>query len=595
MQTEEVTAKREREELESADGEEAPNKKGTRREEQKADRRDPLVKQEKLAGREGENCRSGRDDEVNYLDKELMVGLRKKLFNFPKSLAAHEQHNIVVKEKKAPKRFEESEANHNRRMAWSAAIALAKSDVPAVQEVLTKLASYDDVPRKEAKFVNFMRTRGKVIDKDICEQVWVILAPLRASAPLKPVEGAEGETVPQPQASNRTMVDLPCKGREKRTMDWKGKLYLAPLTTTGNMPFRRVCKDLGVDITVGEMAMAQNLLMGQPSEWALLRRHKCEDVFGVQIAAGHSDIIGPTVELLESQCELDFVDINCGCPIDLVCRKGAGSSMLLPGNVKNLEAVVKTASSVLSCPLTVKLRTGYTEKCNIAHTLIPRLVDWGAAAITLHGRSRTQRYSKMADWSYIHKAAAVSAVPLLGNGDIYTYTDYHAAIRGAEQLDEEPPPGGGLASVMIGRGALIKPWIFTEIKECRHWDISSHERLDYLSRFVNYGLEHWGSDDKGIQTTRRFLLEWMSFTHRYIPVGILGVEAARINWRPPRFTGRNDLETMMASNKVEDWLQVATLAGLPAVKDVESYKFAPKHNSYAYDREPKGGSTQVQG
>eukprot|EP00658_Telonema_sp_P-2_P012816 TRINITY_DN14879_c0_g1_i3.p1 TRINITY_DN14879_c0_g1~~TRINITY_DN14879_c0_g1_i3.p1 ORF type:complete len:156 (-),score=34.03 TRINITY_DN14879_c0_g1_i3:302-769(-) len=148
-------------------------------------------------------------------------------------------------------------------------------------------------------------------------------------------------------------------------------------------------------------------------------------------------------------------------------------------------------------------------------------------------------------------------------------------------------------SVMIGRGALIKPWIFTEIKECRHWDISSHERLDYLSRFVNYGLEHWGSDEKGITTTRRFLLEWMSFTHRYIPVGLLGVQASRINWRPPRFQGRNDLETLMASKDVNDWLKLSTLAGLPAVSESD-FKFTPKHNSYAW-KESKGVNPEVQG
>ena len=108
-----------------------------------------------------------------------------------------------------------------------------------------------------------------------------------------------------------------------------------------------------------------------------------------------------------------------------------------------------------------------------------------------------------------------------------------------------------------------------------------------LKSFVDYGLQHWGADDKGVATTRRFLLEWLSFLYRYIPVGLLEVVPQRLNWRPPRYFGRNDLETLMASADVSDWLKLTELAGLPPVDtSVAGQKnFEATHKSYAWKRE----------
>ena len=108
----------------------------------------------------------------------------------------------------------------------------------------------------------------------------------------------------------------------------------------------------------------------------------------------------------------------------------------------------------------------------------------------LQGRSREQRYTKLADWDYIGEVAqSIHPTPLFGNGDVFNFEDYNAFREKS-----------GVAGCMIARGALIKPWVFTEIKEQRHWDISATERLDLYHEYVKYGLEHWGSDDKGTLT-----------------------------------------------------------------------------------------------
>ena len=129
----------------------------------------------------------------------------------------------------------------------------------------------------------------------------------------------------------------------------------------------------------------------------------------------------------------------------------------------------------------------------------------------------------MADWDYIaHCAEYADPMPLFGNGDVMNFEDYYHYKENSK-----------IAGALLARGALIKPWLFTELKEKRHWDISAQERLEIFKEYTNYGLDHWGTDTRGVENTRRFLLEWMSFTHRYIPLGVLERPIHRINERPP--------------------------------------------------------------
>lgn len=157
---------------------------------------------------------------------------------------------------------------------------------------------------------------------------------------------------------------------------------------------------------------------------------------------------------------------------------------------------------------------------------------------------------------------------MIGNGDVLSYEEFHEHLE-SHQLD----------TCMLARGALIKPWLSTEIKERRHWDISSSERLDILKNFAHFGLEHWGSDQMGVNTTRRFLLEWLSFLCRYVPVGLLEQLPQRINDRPDPFMGRNDLETLMGSSDARDWVKLSELV---LGKVPQGFQFRPKHQANAY-------------
>jgi tRNA-dihydrouridine synthase 3 len=378
---------------------------------------------------------------------------------------------------------------------------------------------------------------------------------------------------------------------DRRKVDLRNKVVLAPLTTVGNLPFRRLCIGLGCEVTVGEMALASTILEGKPAELALLRRHESETCFGVQVAGGDVETMTKVAQFIDENVDCDFVDINSGCPLDELHRRGSGSRLM--SRVKHMEGIVRGMSSVLKTkPLTLKMRTAHIQEHGqkaddpqgrCAHKLVPLLEEWGVGAITIHGRTARQRYSKFADWNYISECASrrKKMVPLIGGGDILNWEDV-----------EEHRSKHGVDSFMIGRGALIKPWLFTEIKEKRHWDISASERFDMLRNFTNYGLDHWGSDARGVETTRRFLLEWLSFTCRYVPIGLLEQMPPKLNWRPRTYIGRSDMETKLGSQQSNDWVTISEMLLGPVP---EGFTFVPKHKSKAYDTSEGQQSQTEQG
>jgi Dihydrouridine synthase (Dus) len=180
---------------------------------------------------------------------------------------------------------------------------------------------------------------------------------------------------------------------------------LAPLTTVGNLPFRRLACSLGADITCSEMALSHSLLSGSKEEWSLVRRHPSEKTFGVQIAGGKPGLLTRASEVLAREIGtgnpngIDFVDLNCGCPIDIVFQTGAGAArrfrffaqdscsdgqMLVLDTPSKLGKIVLGMNRTLGdIPLTIKVRMGVKDGKNTAHKLVPRLRGWGVGGMTV--------------------------------------------------------------------------------------------------------------------------------------------------------------------------------------------------------------------
>jgi len=353
---------------------------------------------------------------------------------------------------------------------------------------------------------------------------------------------------------------------QPKILNFENKLILPSLCTFGNLPYRRIVKKYGCDITMSEMVMSQSLIEGKASEWALCKKHPCEDIFGIQICAGEKNKAYKSIKLLDEFCpDTSFFELNCACPIDLVYNNGMGASLCeRPNRIETIFAAMRAATEK---PITIKVRTGKEEN-TIANNLIPLLYDAGVANVSIHGRTKNQRYYRDADWDYISECVKASKIPVIGVGDIYRYTDFDKAKE------------KGVCSVAIARGALVKPWIFKEIKEKIDYDISSSERIDILREYAEYGLTHWGSDEKGVNTVRDFMCHHLTFMTRYVPVHCCQEKNIEPSLKVRPYEGicyRDEMEKLLASNKNEDLVKITEMF---LGKAPDNFVFVPKHKSY---------------
>ena len=281
-----------------------------------------------------------------------------------------------------------------------------------------------------------------------------------------------------------------------------GALVMAPMTKGSNLPFRRLCMELGARVLVSEMVVARRLKQRRQSEFALIRRAPDEPCFGVQLAGNKPEEMAWAAALVEAR-GADFVDVNLGCPIDHFTRMGLGAALARqPGRVRRIVDAIRQA---VTAPVTVKIRLGWNAQSLNYLDLARAAVDAGAGALFVHGRTREARYRHPANWQAIGEIASVVPIPVVGNGDVLFAHEVHARLAEA-----------GCAGVMVARGALIKPWIFRELTD-GYWDITADERLAIYRRYVALGLEHWGDDEHGRTRLRGFLRWHAGFWCRYAP------------------------------------------------------------------------------
>jgi nifR3 family TIM-barrel protein len=228
----------------------------------------------------------------------------------------------------------------------------------------------------------------------------------------------------------------------------KNPAFLAPLAGWTDKVFRQICKAKGAAMVYTEMVSAEGLQHGNDRSLTILDFDTIERPVGVQLLVADANAFGKTVPLLD-RLQPDCLDLNFGCPVNKVTRKGAGAALLRdPGRMEKLASVAAKMSPV---PLTAKMRLADSEKMTLEIAL--RLQDAGVQAITLHPRTVEMQYSGRARWDCIARLKQVLSIPVIGNGDIRTPLD-------AKNMIDHT----GCDRVMVARGAQGNPWLFERIR-----------------------------------------------------------------------------------------------------------------------------------
>ncbi len=281
------------------------------------------------------------------------------------------------------------------------------------------------------------------------------------------------------------------------------RVWLSPLAGVSDAPFRRICDELGAGLTYVEMLLSNSLRAGHHRSEQLLARHPAEARLGVQVTGPSAEAVAEAVGFLDTR-NFDTIDINMGCPVRKIVARGAGSAILK--DPSRVERTLALARARTTRPLSAKIRLGYTPETRNVEDTVRRLAAAGADVILIHGRTRDDDYQVPVDYTGI--AAGVAAaraergpaeLAVVGNGDVF---DADSAARMVART--------GCDAVLVSRGALGNPWIFSQILDPAEPHPTPAEWRAVLLRHLDYHLAHYGGHPQAIAMFRKHLLWYVA-------------------------------------------------------------------------------------